>query len=76
MAAFEELSGMAGEIRNSTESTQFDLSGYTEPRVTELMHSAFSTPLSVPTTMVKFTFVVGGGKLVRSRYADDLPKCK
>jgi hypothetical protein len=24
--------------------------------------------------MVRFTFVVGGGKLVRSRYAEDLPK--
>ena len=68
------LSGMAGEIRNSIESDQFDLGGYTEIRATELIKSAFSTPLTAPTSMVKFTFVVGGGKLVRSRYNDDLLK--
>lgn len=75
MAEFEAHSGLAGTIRNSLESEQFDLAGYTEPRVAELIHAAFATPLSAPTEMVRFTFVVGGGKLVRSRYSDDLPKC-
>ena len=74
MAAFEQLSGLAGEIRASITSEQFDLAGYTEPRVKELLHQAFSEPLEAPTEMVKFTFVVGGGKLVRSRYSDDMTK--
>lgn len=77
MAAFEEseqLSGLAGEIRSSVTSEQFDLSNYTQQRARDLVLAAFSTPLTAPTEMVKFTFVVGGGKLVRSRYADDLPK--
>ena len=38
------------------------------------MISAFSLPLEAPTEMVRFTFVVGGGKLVRSKYDEDLPK--
>jgi hypothetical protein len=71
MAAF---SGMAGEIRSSTVSEQFDLSGYTESRATDLMIQAFGTVLDAPTSMVRFTFVVGGGKLVRGKYNDDLPK--
>lgn len=77
MAEFEgksQLSGMAGEIRTATTSEQFDLGGYTEQRATDLMTSAFSAPLTEPTKMVKFTFVVGGGKLVRSKYNDDLTK--
>ena len=71
MAAF---SGLAGEIRSSTVSDQHDLSGYTEQRVTELMTNAFGTELDAPTSMVRFTFIVGGGKLVRGKYNDDLPK--
>ena len=75
MAAFEEqLSGMAGEIRSSLTSEQFDLANYTELRARDLVLAAFSSPLSAPTTMVRFTFVVGGGKLVRAKYSDDLPK--
>lgn len=35
---------------------------YTEQRAKDLITSAFSTPLDAPTEMVKFTFVVGGGK--------------
>ena len=75
MAGFEEqLSGMAGEVRSSLTSEQFDLANYTEARVRDLVLAAFSSPLSSPTTMVRFTFVVGGGKLVRAKYSDDLPK--
>lgn len=74
MAQFEQLSGLAGDIRTATSSEQYDLGGYTEQRARDLILSAFSTPLTAPTEMVKFTFVVGGGKLVRSRYAEDLPK--
>lgn len=68
------LSGLAGEIRRATESEQFDLANYTEARVRDLIKATFSTPLDAPTTMVRFTFVVGGGKLVRAKYNDDLPK--
>ena len=74
MAAFEQHSGIAGQIRSSAVSEQFDLAGFTEARVKELVQNAFSEPLDVPTEMVKFTFVVGGGKLVRSRYSDDMTK--
>jgi len=77
MAEFEgkaQLSGMAGEIRSATTSEQFDLGGYTELRATDLIKSAFSSPLTEPTKMIRFTFVVGGGKLVRSKYNDDLSK--
>lgn len=74
MAAFEQLSGMAGEVRSSLTSDQFDLANYTEARAHDLIIAAFSSPLTTPTTMVRFTFVVGGGKLVRSKYSDDLPK--
>ena len=78
MAEFESsklaLSGLAGEIRSSTVSEQFDLSGYTELRIYDLISAAFSTPLTEPPKMVKFTFVVGGGKLVRAKYNDDMSK--
>jgi hypothetical protein len=75
MAGFEEqLSGMAGEVRSSIGSEQFDLANYTEARARDLVLAAFSSPLNAPKTMVRFTFVVGGGKLVRSKYSDDLPK--
>lgn len=71
MAAF---SGMAGEIRASMTSEQFDLAGYSESRVTDLLTQAFGSILDAPTSMVKFTFVVGGGKLVRGKYAEEMPK--
>ena len=81
MAAFggggndgEQLSGLAGEIRRTLESDTFDLANYTESRVSDLMKAAFSKPLDAPKTMVRFQFIVGGGKLVRAKYSDDLPK--
>ena len=42
--------------------------------MTDLMTNAFGTELEAPTSMVRFTFVVGGGKLVRGKYNEDLPK--
>jgi hypothetical protein len=68
------MSGLAGEIRNAIENEQFDLGGYTEPRITQLVQAAFGTPLSGRSEMIRLTFVVGGGKLVRSRYPEELPK--
>ena len=68
------IAGMAGEIRNLTESDQFDLGGYTEQRTRDLITAAFGTPLTTPEIMIKVQFVTGGGKLVRSRYDDNLTK--
>lgn len=71
MASF---SGMAGEIRAAMESEQFDLANMTEQRVTDLMCNSFSEALTAPQKMLKFTFIVGGGKLVRAKYNEDMPK--
>lgn len=69
-----EGSGLARDIRAVVESEQFDLGGFTEQRAHDLIHTAFRTPLAGPTEMIRITFVVGGGKLVRSRYPEELPK--
>lgn len=77
MAAFDqggEIHGLAGEIRTALESDQYDLGGYNEVRAHDLIQNAFATPLPAPTKMIKCQFIVGGGKLVRSRYDEDLPK--
>jgi hypothetical protein len=71
---FFNMSGLVGEIRSSTTSEQFDLGGYTEQRAADMIRGAFSTPLSAPTQMVRFTFVVGGGRLVRARYDEDMTR--
>ena len=60
MAAFDstqQLSGLAGQIRGSIDSEQFDLAGYTEARVKDVVTAAFSSPLTAPSKMIKFTFV-------------------
>ena len=76
MAAFDEqpMSGMAGEIRACTTSEQFDFAGVSQTRVTDTIKNAFASPLKGPKTMVKISFIVGGGKLVRSKYNEELPK--
>ncbi|ETV90872.1 hypothetical protein, variant [Aphanomyces invadans] len=66
--------GLAGDIRQAVASEQFDLGGFTEARTRDLVVAAFGTPLTAPTEMIRFTFVVGGGKLVRARYSEQLPK--
>ena len=71
------MSSLAGKIRSSLESDQYDLAGYTESRVVDLVNSAFIEKISRPVThktMISFKFVVGGGKLVRAKYDDNLPK--
>mmetsp|Transcript_48857 Transcript_48857/g.113243 ORF Transcript_48857/g.113243 Transcript_48857/m.113243 type:complete len:417 (+) Transcript_48857:79-1329(+) len=66
-------SGMSGKVRRSTESDEFDLANYDQARCDELAKAAFSEPFPL-SQMVKLSFVVGGGKLVRQKYSDDLPK--
>jgi hypothetical protein len=74
MAEFEHGHGLVGSIRSATASEQFDLAGYTEGRTHDIFAGAFAKPLEAPSEMIKFTFIVGGGKLVRSRYPEDLPR--
>ena len=63
---------LAHSIRTSTESNEFDLQGYGGDACDKLAESAFSKPLPLK-EMVRFTFVVGGGKKVRQKYNDGLP---
>ena len=75
MSDFEvKSSGLAGIIRSCINSDQFDLGGYTEARAHDLINASFSIPLTEAKKMIKITFIVGGGKLVRSKYNDDLSK--
>ncbi|CAJ1338829.1 unnamed protein product, partial [Effrenium voratum] len=67
------MSGLAGKVRRATESDEFDLSGYDQARCNELAKAAFSEPFPLK-EMVRISFVVGGGKLVRQKYAEELPK--
>mmetsp|Transcript_34659 Transcript_34659/g.80903 ORF Transcript_34659/g.80903 Transcript_34659/m.80903 type:complete len:413 (+) Transcript_34659:65-1303(+) len=66
-------SGLAGKVRRATESDEFDLSGYDQARCDEFAKAAFSDPIPAA-AMVRLSFIVGGGKLVRQKYPDDLPK--
>jgi len=74
MAAFEQLSGMAGEIRAATASEEFDCAKMTETKISEVFGSAFANPLTTPSKMISFKFIVGGGKLVRAKYNEEMPK--
>jgi len=66
-------SGMAGKVRRAADSEEFDLANYDQVRCDELAKGAFSEPFPLA-EMVRLSFVVGGGKLVRQKYSDDLPK--
>jgi len=50
-----------------------DLAGYTQPQVQALVAAAFSEPHPSPDP-IRFTFIIGGGKLVRSKYSEELGK--
>ena len=69
-------SGLAGEIRALGESNDlrdpFDLAGYNEPRLRELIRDAFAEPIPVR-QMVRFSFLVGTGKKDRQKYDPSLP---
>ena len=49
----------------------WDLAGYTSEQITELIPLCFTEPFPLP---LRFSFVVGGGRLVRARYDQDLQK--
>ena len=63
---------LALAIRSSTDSNEFDLSGYSADTCDALAQNAFSKPLPLK-EMVRFSFTVGGGKKVRQKYNDGLP---
>mmetsp|Transcript_3297 Transcript_3297/g.6672 ORF Transcript_3297/g.6672 Transcript_3297/m.6672 type:complete len:397 (+) Transcript_3297:79-1269(+) len=68
-----EASGLAGKVRRASESEVFDLAGYDQARCNQLVKDAFVEPLQLG-EMVRLSFTVGGGKLTRQKYDDDLPK--
>eukprot|EP00580_Thalassiosira_gravida_P010355 CAMPEP_0201644480 /NCGR_PEP_ID=MMETSP0493-20130528/30282_1 /ASSEMBLY_ACC=CAM_ASM_000838 /TAXON_ID=420259 /ORGANISM="Thalassiosira gravida, Strain GMp14c1" /LENGTH=606 /DNA_ID=CAMNT_0048119181 /DNA_START=27 /DNA_END=1847 /DNA_ORIENTATION=- len=63
------VSGLAASIRSATESATFDLAGSDASSIRTTVKDAFSSPFSL-STMVRITFIVGGGKLSRSKYDD------
>lgn len=71
--ASSNVSGMAASIRAATESETFDLAGCTKSTVTTTIESAFSSPFPL-TEMIRITFIVGAGKLGRSRYDENTHK--
>ncbi|CAJ1440296.1 unnamed protein product [Effrenium voratum] len=65
---------IAAQIRSTPETAQYDLAGYEEPQVKALVKDAFATPLETEGKMIRVTFVVGGGKTVRSKYSESLAR--
>jgi len=65
---------MAKKIRASVGEDQFDadLAGFTQEQAADLIHRAFQDPIE--SDAFRVTFVIGGGKLVRARYDEQLPK--
>ena len=63
---------LAALIRGSSESSEFDLAGYGGEQCDNLAAAAFAKALPLK-TMVRLSFVVGGGKKVRQKYNDGLP---
>ncbi|CAE7770306.1 unnamed protein product [Symbiodinium sp. CCMP2592] len=65
---------IAAEIRSTPETAQYDLAGYDDPQVKTLVKEAFGTPLQTKGSMIRVTFVVGGGKAVRAKYSESLAR--
>jgi hypothetical protein len=60
-------------VREHDDDERYDLAGYTQTQAEELMSLAFADPIEA-TTPLRFTFIIGGGKLVRTRYPEELGK--
>lgn len=69
------IAAIVRAIRNSTdEGDEFDLAGsMDEAQATGLIKSAFGEPVPANKPL-KFTFIVGGGRLVRAKYDQHLTK--
>lgn len=71
----EPSNRFARALHKDPEDTEFDLAGYTDEQAEVLVKEMFGTPLAkIPAAGIKVSFVVGGGKAVRSRYPDGLTK--
>eukprot|EP00656_Telonema_subtile_P003674 TRINITY_DN11668_c0_g1_i3.p1 TRINITY_DN11668_c0_g1~~TRINITY_DN11668_c0_g1_i3.p1 ORF type:complete len:356 (+),score=129.76 TRINITY_DN11668_c0_g1_i3:152-1219(+) len=69
----EQFHGLVSEIRTGGEAELYDLSGYNQAQVNDLMSQAFSTPIPASGAM-RCSFTIGGGKNSRQKYPEDLPK--
>ncbi|KAM3568424.1 hypothetical protein VYU27_009453 [Nannochloropsis oceanica] len=74
MAEEQQHHSLVKHVRAAVDAETFDLGGLNEAQVTHILSSAFATPFENLTEMVRLTFVVGGGKGVRARYDDSMPK--
>eukprot|EP00242_Pyramimonas_sp_CCMP2087_P015004 CAMPEP_0198213644 /NCGR_PEP_ID=MMETSP1445-20131203/28986_1 /TAXON_ID=36898 /ORGANISM="Pyramimonas sp., Strain CCMP2087" /LENGTH=374 /DNA_ID=CAMNT_0043888319 /DNA_START=58 /DNA_END=1178 /DNA_ORIENTATION=+ len=67
--------GMATAIRALKDSEDFDLAGYDSAQVATLLTASFSSPIPLTAgTMIRVTFVIGGGKKVRQKYEETLAR--
>ena len=68
---------LAKKLRAYTEhedDERFELANYTQVQAEQLVELAFSSPLEAAKEALRFTFVIGGGKLVRHKFDDNLGK--
>ena len=68
----EAAKRLALAVRTSTASEQFDIGGFGAENVDALVVNGLAQPLPLK-KMIRLSFVVGGGKKVRQKYADGLP---
>jgi hypothetical protein len=64
---------LAQRLRAAASSEQYDLANYTPAACIELVSAAFTEPIECA-EIFRVTFVCGGGKLVRQKYYEDLPR--
>ena len=64
---------LAKGIRSAVDHEDHDLSGFNEAQVHQLMTAAFTDPIPAAKPL-GFRFTVGGGKKVRAKYGEDMPK--
>ena len=71
------MANLARDIRTAGESNDlrdpYDLAGFNEPRLIQLVNDTFGTPIPVR-QMVRFSFLVGGGQKMRQKYDADCSK--
>jgi len=68
---------LAKKLRAFTEhddDERFELANYTQIQAEQLVELAFSSPLEAAKEALRFTFIIGGGKLVRHKFDDQLGK--
>ena len=63
---------LALAIRTASSNTEYELMGYGADTCNALASAALDKPLPLK-EMIRFSFVVGGGKKVRQKYNDALP---